>query len=816
MSRSLKSCIMKKSLLIVLILATSLITTAQKVLISGTVRNPQGLPLAAANVVVAQTYLGVTTDRDGIFELSLNPERSYDIRISYMGYELQVLEVRPPYQDLYEIVLQPSVFVAEEVVVTATRAGSKTPMAYKNVPEQQIRAMNMGQDVGYLLKLTPSLVQSSESGTGIGYTNFRIRGVDPSRINITVDGIPLNDAESQQVFWVNMPAFSSSLNSIQVQRGVGTSTNGAAAFGATVNMQTSTPSTDPYAAVTTTFGSYNTWIHTIKAGTGLIKDKLAFDVRYSRLKSDGYVDYATSDNRSLQFTGNYFTRKGRLKAEVILGEQHTGISWWGIDEVTLDTNRTYNPAGQYVTPSGEARYYEDQTDNYWQNHYHLVYSTNLSRNLLLNAALYFVDGKGYYEQFKQDEARYDYYLPDIILEGDTITHTDLVRQKWLDNNFYGGVFSILYTLDRLKITGGGGLNRYGGKHFGNIIWMRYAGDTEKGHEWYRSSALKWDGNLYFKSNYQVSQRLNLFADMQYRYVYYHLAGIDDDGYMRELEQEHQFHFFNPKLGVQMEIDPRQVAYASFSIGNREPTRQNFKDATGDPGSTPKAERLRDLELGYSYSSQSLALAVNLYYMNYRNQLVATGELSTDGYPIMTNMEKSYRAGVELSFGVQPFSFLDWNANLTLSRNRIRDFVESYIDYDSDTWVGTPATRALGDVTIAYSPSVISSSDVIFHLARAMDLHFISQYVSEQYFVNTMNEHMKLDAWFVNNLRFDYSFSVKKLGLLGIQFQVNNLFNVLYENNAYGGTWWEDGQEYYWSAYFPQATINYLAKVSLEF
>jgi iron complex outermembrane receptor protein len=355
-----------------------------------------------------------------------------------------------------------------------------------------------------------------------------------------------------------------------------------------------------------------------------------------------------------------------------------------------------------------------------------------------------------------------------------------------------------------------------GDHFGKIIWMRYAGNTEKEHEWYMNNAEKWDGNLYLKSNYQVARRLNLFADVQYRYVNYRMEGIDDDGYMRELDQEHSFHFFNPKVGGQFEISATQYAYASFSIGNREPTRQNFKDATGDPGSTPKAERLRDLELGYALSSQRLAAAVNLYYMDYRNQLVPTGELSTDGYPIMTNVESSYRAGMELSVGIRPLSFLEWNANLTLSRNRIRDFVESYVDWDSNTWEGTERTRDLGKVDIAYSPSVISSSDLAFHLTENMELHLISQYVSEQYFVNTENENLKLDAWFVNNLRFDYSFPVKKVGVLGLQFQVNNLFNTLYENNAYGGTWWQDGVEYYWSAYFPQATINYLAKVSLSF
>lgn len=784
--------------------------------IRGQVRDTDGEALVGANVVVKNTMLGVITNVEGRFELILSEGKSYEISVSYMGYEAQLIDVTPPFKEQYEVELKTSVFIADEVVVRATRAGNKTPMAYENMEKAEIEAQNMGQDMGYLLSLTPSLVQSSESGTGIGYTNFRIRGADPSRINITVDGIPLNDAESQQVFWVNMPSFSSSLSSIQVQRGVGTSTNGAAAFGATVNMQTETPSREAYADISSTFGSYSTWINTAKAGTGLIKDRFSFDLRYSNLKSDGYVDYATSDNQSMQFTGTYFTKKGRVKANVILGEQHSGISWWGVDEITLDTMRTYNPAGQYVTPSGEKRYYENQTDNYWQNHYHLVYSTNLSDKLLLNAALFYVDGKGYYEQFKQDEALEDYYLPPVIPVNDTITHTDLVRQKWLDNDFYGGVFSLIYSGDQVKLTGGGGLNRYAGDHFGEIIWMRYAGETEKEHEWYRNSAEKWDGNLYLKSNYQLSARLNLFADIQYRYVNYLMEGIDDDGYMRELDQEHSFNFINPKLGAQLEINTMQYAYASFSIGNREPTRQNFKDATGDPESTPSAERLRDLELGYAYSSSILAAAVNLYYMDYKNQLVPTGELSQDGYPIMTNVDKSYRAGVELSLGIRAFSFLKWDAKLTLSRNKIRDFVEYYVDYDSDSWEGTASSRELGNVDIAYSPSVISSSDLAFQLTKSMELHLISQYVSEQYFVNTENENMKLDSWFVNSLRWDYSFPVKKLGVIGLQFQVNNLFNTLYENNAYGGTWWQDGQEYYWSAYFPQATSNYLAKVSLRF
>jgi iron complex outermembrane recepter protein len=807
---------MKRLLLFSLILVIAVTALCQKAAVSGKVKNRNGEPLAGASVVVINTRLGVVTDLHGRFRLELGNKRSCEIRVSYMGYQSYQFEVTPPFREDYEIVLETSMFIADEVVVRATRAGNMTPMAYKNIEKDEIVEQDLGQDMGYLLSLTPSLVQSSESGTGIGYTNFRIRGSDPSRINITVDGIPLNDAESQQVFWVNMPAFSSSLSSIQVQRGVGTSTNGAAAFGATVNLQTSTPSVDPYAEIYSTFGSYNTRINTLRAGTGMIRNRVSFDFRYSKLQSDGYVDHAFSDNQSLQITGNYFTKHGRVKANVILGEEHSGISWWGIDEITLDTNRTYNPAGQYVTPSGEHRYYENQTDNYWQNHYHLVYSTNITQRLLFNTALFYVDGRGYYEQFKQDQSLEDYYLSTVITGTDTISHSDLVRQKWLDNDFYGGVFSMIYSMEQLKITGGGGLNRYAGNHFGKIIWMRYAGETEKNHEWYRNSAVKWDGNLYLKSNYLVTNRLNLFADVQYRYVRYHMEGIDDDGYMRELQQEHIFHFFNPKMGAQLKISATQHIYASFSIGNREPTRQNFKDATGDTGSTPRAEQLRDLEIGYSLSSRALAASVNLYYMSYTDQLVPTGELSQDGYPIMSNVDRSYRAGTEVSLGLRPFTFLEWNANLTLSRNKIRDFVESFIDYNSSTWEATARTRELGDVDIAYSPAVISSSDLAFHLSGSVHLHLISQYVSSQFFVNTMNEQLKLDAWFVNHLRIETSFPVKKVGVIGLQFQVNNLLNTLYENNAYGGTWWEDGQEYYWSSYFPQATINYLAKVHLRF
>ncbi|MEZ5072079.1 MAG: TonB-dependent receptor [Bacteroidales bacterium] len=735
---------MMRSVILFASLILSTAVSAQEHRIKGRVLDDQGLALAGANIRVSDTYLGVVTDRNGQFVLKVPANEYAELSVSFVGFETLRIPWDKTAGDSLVLKMTPSVFLGDEVVVRATRADRLTPMAYENMDAEEIKDRNMGQDMGYLLSLTPSLVQSSESGTGIGYTNFRIRGSDPSRINITVDGIPLNDPESQQVFWVNMPAFTSSLGSIQIQRGIGTSGNGAAAFGATVNLQTESPRTEAHGSLSSTIGSYHTFIHTIKAGTGLIADRLALDMRYSTLQSDGYVDHTFSDNRSAQFTGTYFLEKGRIKANVILGEQHSGIGWWGIDKSMLAIDRTYNPAGQYTTPDGEARYYENQSDNYWQNHYHLVYATRLSPRLNLHTALFYVDGKGYYEQYKQDQDLSEYYLPPVIAGGDSLFASDLIRQKWLDNDFLGSVFSLQYRNGGWSVIGGGGMNRYLGDHFGRIIWMRHAGNTEKDHEWYRNQGSKQDGNLYLKSTFSTSSGLTLFGDLQYRHVRYRMDGIDDDGYLRDLEQAHRFHFFNPKAGIQMQIDPVQHAYASLAIGHREPTRQNFKDATGDPDATPLAEELRDLELGYELRLPALALAANLYFMDYLNQLVPTGELSTDGYPVMSNVDRSYRTGLELSAGIEPLSFLQWNANLTLSRNRIRNFVESYVDYDTQTWEGTERTRDLGDTPLAYSPGVIGNSDLCLTVAGALNIHWISQYVGEQSIVNTGNPDMKID------------------------------------------------------------------------
>lgn len=807
---------MKSKLLLIVMCLFALVSHAQQRIIKGHVTDADNTPLIGASVTVRSPFQGVVTDDKGFFLFKVETNTAYQLDVSYIGFEAQTIGVKSDVmsKDL-NIVLTTASYLADEVQVTGVRASDKTPIAFTNISAKEIKANNNGQDIGYQLALTPSLVQTSESGTGIGYTSFRIRGTDPSRTNVTVDGIPLNDSESQQVFWVNMPSLSNSLSSMQIQRGVGTSTNGSSAFGASINMQTESPTNDPYAEISSTVGSYNTFINTIEGGTGIINDKFAFDFRYSKLKSDGYVDYASSDNQSLQLTGTYLTKNGRIKANVIMGEQHSGISWWGVDKETLETDRTYNPAGQYTTPDGEERYYEDQTDNYWQNHYHLSYMTQLNEHLFLNAGLHYTQGKGYYEQYKQDETLSDYGLSDITIGGETISETDLVRQKWLDNDFGGGVFSLNYDKNALQLTVGGGLNYYSGDHFGKIIWMRHAFDVEKDASWYGNTGNKLDGNIFAKANYQLTKKLSAFADVQYRHVGYEMEGIDDDEPGRVLDQEHTFNFVNPKAGLFYDINDNQNLYASYAMAHREPTRTNFKDATGDLSATPKAETLNDVEVGYNFTSKYFALAANYYFMYYDNQLVPTGELSTDGYAVMTNVDKSYRTGIELSLGVKPVSFIEWNTNLTLSDNKIIDFEESYIDYN-ENWEEVDKTRQLGNVDIAYSPSIVWSSDLAFNVYKTLYIHIISQYVGKQYFDNTMTDARSLDAYFVNNLKVDYSLPIKNVGVLGLSCYVNNIYNVEYVSNAYGGTWWEQGVENTWAAYFPQATANVLFKASLRF
>ncbi len=475
----------------------------------------------------------------------------------------------------------------EEVIVSATRAGSRTPVAYTNMTTEEVSKGNTGQDLPYLIGLTSSVVETSEAGTGIGNTSLRIRGTDGSRINITLDGIPLNDAESQQVFWVDLPDLASSVDNIQVQRGVGTSSNGAGAFGASVNILTINPGNEPFAEISTTAGSFNTLKNTVMAGTGLLSNRFAMQIRYSDLHSDGYVKRTGADNKSGLVSGVFKTGRSFIKANVILGEEHTGISWWGVPAEMLGIDRRYNPAGEYTDESGTRKYYNNETDNYRQNHYQLIYSTILNPELTLHAALHYTHGKGYYEEYREDQAFSEYGIPSVTIDTLVISSSDLIRRKWISNDFYGAVYSLSLKKRKADLVFGGSANIYDGDHYGKIIWMQFAGNTDKDFQWYLNNGKKAETGIYGKVNYRFSERLTGFGDIQFRHISYKMNGIDDD--LKDLSQSHYFNFLNPKAGLFWSVTPKQNLYLSFSIAHREPTRADFKEASGDKEATPRAE-----------------------------------------------------------------------------------------------------------------------------------------------------------------------------------------------------------------------------------
>ncbi len=811
---SMKRCFfyLFNSLLVVIL--DVFIYTASGQEIRGRVTDVNGDPLAGAAVTIKNTFLGTYTESDGTFLLKLSQGGTYILNFSFIGYRTSSQEITLKDELTLNVTLVQGEIMTGEVIVNGTRAGNKTPVTFTNVGKEVIAKSNNGQDIPYLIGLTPSLIETSETGTGIGYTGLRIRGTDGSRINVTIDGIPLNDAESQQVFWVDLPDLASSVDNIQIQRGVGTSSNGAGAFGASINIESKSPDILPFAELSTTLGSFNTRKNTIMAGTGLLAGKFAFQMRYSDIKSDGYIERTGVSNRSAYISGIYSTGRSTLKANLILGEEHTGISWWGVPKEMLSINRRYNPAGEYIDQNGKINHYQNESDNYKQNHIQLIYHLNINKYTFLNAALHYTFGEGYYEEYRQYQPLSDYGLNSIVIGNKEIDTTDLIRRKWLSNNFYGAVYSLSYRKGRTDAVLGGGMNVYKGDNFGTIIWMRNAGNTEKDWQWYLNKATKDEFNIYGKINYELTDRLNGFVDFNYRYVFYKMAGPDDD--LRILSEKHTFNFINPKAGLFFSISPNQETYLSFAVAHKEPTRSDYKVASGDKKVTPLPETLYDVEAGYNFRTGKSAVGLNLFGMVYRDQLIPTGKLSDVGYPVMTNVKNSYRTGIEFLAGIKPNKLINWQFNMTLSRNKIPDFTEYYQDYITADNSYIDKTKKLRNVDIAYSPSLTASSDIGLSFSDDIKIHFITKYVGAQYFDNTMNRERKLDRYVVNNLRIDFNPVIKKTKSVDIQLFINNLLNNMYENNAYGGSWYQDGKGNTWSYYFPQAGINFLIKLGIRF
>ena len=703
----------------------------------------------------------------------------------------------------------------------STRATETTPIAYTNIDEKRIKMYNAGVDLPYIVSMTPGAITTSDAGTGIGYTTLRVRGTDGTRINVTANGIPVNDAESHTVFWVNLPDFASSVKDIQIQRGVGTSTNGAGSFGASMNLRTGSMSLQPYTELSASAGSFGTHKETLKMGTGLIGEHWTFDARLSNIASDGYIERASSSLKSYYLQAAYYADNTAVRFITFAGDEETYHAWnYASKEEMQLFGRRYNSCGyMYTDENGKARYYNDQTDNYQQRNYQLLIDHHLSNRVSMNIGLHYTKGDGYYQEYKTGRKLVEYALTPFIYDGATVKKSDLVRRKAMDNHFGGAVFSLNYKESRLNATVGGALNRYTGDHFGNVLWVKnYIGNLDATHEYYRNQGTKNDGNIYLKADYSIASSLNAYLDLQYRHIGYTIEGYNDKwndatGALQQLDIDETFDFFNPKAGLSWQIDKHNRLFGSVSIAHKEPTRNNYTD--GKLHSQPKAEKLTDYELGYTFGNEKVHAGVNLYYMHYKDQLALTGELNEIGEPLADNIPDSYRAGIELMASVAlPFGF-NWEANATLSRNRIKDFTE--VLYDDDTYEKWEVNH--GETRIAFSPDIIANN-ILSYSNKGLSLSMHTQYVSKQYMSNAQQSDHLLDAYLVSNLYASYTFKLRGTKSVTVGANIYNLFNEEYENNGYAGSGYYtvNGEKirYNYAGYAAQAGTNFLGHVTINF
>lgn len=791
----------------------------------GTVQDSLSNPIVGATVRILNTYKGVSSDNNGNFRLNNLSAGNYQLEVSFVGYQSHQINVDNLTENReYKVVLKESRQTLDELVVSATRVKENSPIAHNNISYQDIEKNNLGQDIPFLLQNEVSMVSTSDAGAGVGYTGFRLRGSDATRINVTVNGIPINDAESQGTFWVNMPDFASSTENIQIQRGVGSSTNGAGAFGGTVNLQTTTLKEKAYGELATSYGSFNTQKYTAKFGTGLMNNHWAFDARASYITSDGYIDRATSDLRSYYLSGGYYGKNTSLKLVYFAGKEITYQSWWGTPEsrITgnkediethaanngLDSVQTYN-----LLNSGRTyNYYQykNEVDNYSQDHAQLLFTHQFSSKLSANAALHYTYGRGYYEQFRKDDDFANYGLNDLVVGSDTILSTDLIRRRWLDNHFYGATYNLSYNSSKLSLVLGGGYNNYDGRHFGELIWMRFANNTGLGYRWYDNDANKRDLNTFLKADYLITEKITLFADLQVRTVDYSTKGKDND--LRLLTIDTNFVFVNPKGGLSIQINPKVRTYASLSVGNREPVRGDFIDNPANK--QPKHETMLDYEAGVDVKLKKALFQANFYYMDYKNQLILTGELNDVGSSIRTNVDKSYRTGIELSANFLISKKVTLGFNTTLSQNKIDQFTEVLYDYTDWNEVVVIENK-YKNTDIAFSPNVIAAGNIVYMPAKGLSLMLQTKYVGKQFLDNTSNAKRAIDAYQTVDGRLSYSIYPKKMREISFNLLVNNMLNSLYSSNGYTYSYIYE-KLITENFYYPQAGTNFLMGLTFKF
>ena len=720
--------------------------------------------------------------------------------------------------------------ILDSVLVIGTRATKKMPVAQTTIYQQEIDDERVGREMPFLLNMLPSIVTYSDNGTSIGSTSFRIRGTDASRTNITIDGVPLNDAESQSVFWVNIPDLGAISKSLQVQRGVGTSTFGSSAFGGLLNIETREISSEANASFENSYGSFNTWNVAASAGTGLINDAFAFDANYKYVSSDGYLERSGLWQQAMNFNGVWKGKNHLLRASILYGEQHSMLTFEGVPYELLNTNRRFNMSGIY----GNNQFYDNETDNYQQLQTRINYTQQIGKAWKLAATLFYTKGEGYYEQYKEAASLSKYGIPTQVIDGTSYKKSDLIRQKGLNNDFYGLNISAIYESKQFDLILGAGANRYDGDHYGKVIWTQYnTGNIDHNYDWYDNTGIKDDQTIFAKISYNVTKSFSLFADMQLRNVSFKMSGLDDDYHEKQaagtgnpstgiLDTNYHWLFVNPKIGLTFAPSSKHNAFVSFAVGNREPNRADLKDADKNGIRTPaQSERLYDWEAGYTFRPTFGQFSVVAYYMNYHNQIVATGRVNDAYRSIMENIPDSYRAGIELSAAVRPLQQLQIEGNFTWSRNKLKNYT-SYVDeYDNanyDNYVGQRA-EFFKEATIAYSPDIIASAAVRWFPLTNLSVALTGKYVGAQYYDNTQNDSRKLDAYFTANLQANYDFEIAKKIRCFAQLSVNNLFDAMYSTWAfvnYRTTFADGSNDYQELRYFPQAGINAMLKVGLKF
>jgi len=779
-----------KKITIFLFLFVSVLTNAQKVTVSGKIVDKNQKILAGATVIVKETNQGLSSDLDGNFSFRLN-KGSFTIQVSYIGFKTIEKNVYLDKDKVVTIVLYEDDNVLDEVLVSAVRAASSIPVTYSNLSKKELAKRNLGQDIPILLNYLPSVISSSDAGAGVGYTYLNVRGSNSERINVTINGIPYNDPESHGTFWVNLGDFTSSTENLQLQRGVGTSTNGSGAFGASLNILTDAISEKSGGEISNSFGSYGTRKHTVKFTTGKINEHLEVSGRFSNIHSDGYVDRAFTNLKSYFLQASYKDENTLIKAVSFGGAERTYQSWYGLDPQQLEEDRRQNP---YT--------YENEVDDYKQNHYQLHWNEQLNSHWSTNLGLNYTKGAGFFEQYKAAENAGDFN--NLIEDG-----SDVIVRRWLDNDFYVLNFNTNYNDERLNFISGISYSKYTGNHFGEVIWgSNLASGVSFGDRYYFSDAKKTDLSIFSKATYEINEKVAAYLDLQGRFVSYKTAGLISN--RNPLDVDAKFNFFNPKAGFTYKIAAQNRVYLSYARANREANRNDFENGVSSP------EILDDIELGWRYKSDQIQLNTNIYYMRYKNQLVLTGAIDDVGAPIRTTSGKSYRLGLEIDADIKLNNQFSIKSNAAFSTNKNEDFTAP-IDGNLIN---------LGNTPLSFSPNVIAGNMIVYQPNNNLQISFLSKYVSEQFMSNLNSSVSKLDvldSYFTSDLNFVYEIATEKVfDAIIISGLINNIFNTEYVDRGYYYTYddsWSnpgssttvDG-----AGYYPQATRNFLVGVTLKF